>query len=51
MPKAKRKRAKCKCHDMRSCEAYVKKAVRAKHRFAKGKAHKAWADQYYKDVY
>ena len=30
MAKRRKKRAKCKCHDVKSCVAYVKKAYRAR---------------------
>jgi len=37
------KRKKCKCHDLKSCTAYLRRAYGVKRRFARGKAAKAEA--------
>lgn len=49
--KKKRKRAKCKCHDITSCTKYVASAYRSRRQLKKNLAHKKWADEYYRDVY
>lgn len=49
--KRSRRKASCKCHDIKSCTKYVARAYSTKRRFAAGKARKQRLDQYYSDVY